>query len=70
VPMLFIQGSRDPFATPDLLAKTVAGLSTATLHVVEGGDHSLTVRGRAAEDVLEELAGVTLDWLAGIPQTP
>jgi predicted alpha/beta-hydrolase family hydrolase len=62
-PMLFVQGSRDPFAQPDLLRKTLETLPTATLHVVEGADHGLAVRGRPSEDVLAELADVTLDWI-------
>jgi uncharacterized protein len=46
VPMLFLQGSRDPFARTDLLAQTVAGLGQrATLVEVEGGDHSFRVPG-------------------------
>jgi len=40
-PMLFIQGSRDAFGTPDELAPVLAPLSPSpTLHVVDGGDHS------------------------------
>jgi len=46
VPMLFLQGSRDAFAQPDLLAETVESLGDrATLMVVEGGDHSFRVPG-------------------------
>jgi predicted alpha/beta-hydrolase family hydrolase len=46
VPMLFLQGSRDAFAQPDLLAETVESLGDrATLVVVEGGDHSFRVPG-------------------------
>ena len=51
VPMLFLQGSRDPFATPKLLRRTVAGLPSATLVEVEGGDHSFKVKGRSTADV-------------------
>lgn len=65
VPMLFLQGSRDNFAQPDLLAATIRRLVTATLHVVEGGDHGLTVRGRKADDVTKELVDVTLKWMDG-----
>lgn len=65
-PMLFLQGSKDAFAQPDLLTQTIRTLKTATLHVVEGANHGLVVRGRAAEDVLEELVGATLEWLAGV----
>ncbi len=63
VPMLFLQGSRDAFAQPDLLARTVSQLKTATLHIVEGGDHGLSVRGRAPEDVTQELLDTTVDWI-------
>jgi uncharacterized protein len=43
-PMLFIQGTRDAFGTPDELRPILAGLPvTATLSTVEGGDHSFTV---------------------------
>ena len=46
VPMLFLQGSRDPFAQSDLLAETVGGLGArARLVEVEGGDHSFRVPG-------------------------
>jgi uncharacterized protein len=49
-PMLFLQGSRDPFARPDLLAETVTSLGErATLAVVEGGDHSFRVPGGPRE---------------------
>ena len=62
-PMLFLQGSRDQFARLDLLQKTVASLPQATLHLLEGGDHSHKVRGRAQADVITELADATAAWL-------
>lgn len=48
VPMLFMQGTADPFARFDLLEKVVArlGEDRAVLFPVEGGDHSLRVRAR------------------------
>ena len=55
VPMLFLQGTRDPFAKPDLLHRTVEGLAAAHLVEIEGGDHSLKVRGRSTADVTAEL---------------
>ena len=55
VPMLFLQGSRDPFATSDLLHSTIAALPSATLVEIEGGDHSFKVRGRSTADVTGEL---------------
>jgi len=63
VPMLFLQGSRDPFARADLLDETIAALPTATLHRVQDGDHSHKVPGRPAADVIDELVGATFDWL-------
>jgi predicted alpha/beta-hydrolase family hydrolase len=43
-PMLFVQGSRDPFGGPDELAPFLAGLAPGTrLFAIEGGDHSLAV---------------------------
>src|SRR5690242_6261035 len=41
IPMLFLQGDRDQFADLKLLKPVVKGLGErATLHLVEGGDHS------------------------------
>ena len=40
-PMLFVQGTRDTFGTPDELAPILARLTPRPIvHVVEGGDHS------------------------------
>ena len=55
VPILFLQGTRDPFATPDLLHETVEKLPTARLVEIADGDHSFKVRGRPAADVTAEL---------------
>jgi predicted alpha/beta-hydrolase family hydrolase len=50
-PMLFVQGSRDAFGTPIELAPALEALAPrATLHTVEGGDHSFKVaRDRARQ---------------------
>jgi predicted alpha/beta-hydrolase family hydrolase len=55
VPMLFLQGTRDPFATPVLLHQTVQALSAAHLVEIEGGDHSFKVKGRSPTDVTADL---------------
>ena len=66
-PMLFVQGTRDDFARPDLLEAVLARLGErATLHRVEGGDHSFAVlkrSGRTAEAVRDEVHRTVLDWL-------
>jgi predicted alpha/beta-hydrolase family hydrolase len=47
VPMLFLQGTSDPFASPELLARVVEKLGDrATLVSFEGGGHSFEVRGQ------------------------
>src|SRR5207344_1753400 len=52
VPMLFLQGSRDAFAQPDLLAETIGRLGPrARLVEVDGGDHSFRVSGGTRDGV-------------------
>lgn len=49
LPMLFVQGSRDVFGTPEELAPILEKLSPRPmLHLVEGGDHSFKVAGKDA----------------------
>jgi predicted alpha/beta-hydrolase family hydrolase len=59
-PMLFVQGSRDAFGTPEELEPIVAGLSRGTrLYVVAGGDHSLALpkgQGEPLERVIARVA--------------
>jgi uncharacterized protein len=52
-PMLFLQGSRDSFARPDLLAAVIARLGELATYVeVAGGDHSFRVRGGPKDGAL------------------
>jgi uncharacterized protein len=64
IPMLFLQGTRDDFADLQLLQPVVKRLGEpATLHLVDGGDHSFKVlkrTGRAGDDVMTELV-MTID---------
>jgi predicted alpha/beta-hydrolase family hydrolase len=47
VPMLFLQGTSDPFASTELLRRVVGKLGDrATLVPFEGGGHSFEVRGK------------------------
>ena len=70
VPMLFLQGTRDTFAQLSLLEPVIAGLKPlATLHLIDGGDHSFKVpksSGRTAEDVMSELAGTIAAWMSDV----
>jgi len=60
-PMLFVQGSRDVFGTPDELRPIVERLSAGTrLFVVEGGDHSLA-RPKSSGESLDQTLGRVCD---------
>ena len=71
VPMLFIQGTQDPFARFDHLEALVGRLGArARLHAVEAADHSFRVRGRKRPDdeigrELGEVAGAFAQEVAG-----
>jgi predicted alpha/beta-hydrolase family hydrolase len=72
LPMLFLQGTKDALADLDLLRPLVAALQpAATLHTVEGADHSFKVTkkatGRTAKEVLDELADVLASWALALP---
>jgi predicted alpha/beta-hydrolase family hydrolase len=63
-PLLIIQGERDAFGTPEELRPIVETLGAQVrLHVVHGGDHSLTVRGRNADEVYSDVMDVAAGWM-------
>jgi predicted alpha/beta-hydrolase family hydrolase len=66
VPMLIVQGERDPFGTPDELRPVLAPTaSRVTLYVVEKGDHSLAPsrRADAVASTYAALQQVIATWL-------
>ena len=63
-PMLFVQGSRDSFGTPDELRSIIEKLNPHTeLYVVEGGDHSFKVP-KSASVIQEEVYRAVQDEIA------
>jgi predicted alpha/beta-hydrolase family hydrolase len=64
--MLFLQGTRDAFGRLDLITDVCEGLEpNATLHVVDGGDHSFGVlkrSGRTPSEVMGELVDTIVEW--------
>src|SRR5947209_15096969 len=70
IPMLFLQGTRDDFADLKLLRPVVQRLGErATLHLVDGGDHSfkfLKSAGRTADQVMTELAATIGGWATSL----
>lgn len=66
VPMLFLQGTRDPLAELSLISGVAERLgSRATLHVVGDGDHSFKVlkrTGRSEAEVCDGLVSAIAEW--------
>jgi len=69
VPMLFVEGTRDTLCDLDRLRPVLARLPRATLHTIEGADHSFRVPrrlGRSDEDVWAEIVTVAARFLRGL----
>jgi predicted alpha/beta-hydrolase family hydrolase len=70
LPALFVQGSRDPFASPDQLHAAVRRLGgPATVTIVEQGDHSFKVpkgAGRSQDQVYAEVFDAVAAWCSGL----
>jgi len=63
-PMLFVQGSRDAFGTPDELAPIIGKLKPRpAVFVVEGGDHSFKVAKKSGTPQ-EQVYDLVLDEIA------
>jgi uncharacterized protein len=67
IPMLFLQGSNDKLAEPALLKPVVESLGArASLHLVDGADHSFHVparSGRNDREAMVELLDAFAAWL-------
>ncbi|MGY3479338.1 alpha/beta hydrolase family protein [Bradyrhizobium ottawaense] len=67
IPMLFLQGTRDGLADLGYLKPVIAALgATATLHEIEGGDHSFAVlkkSGRSNDEALTEVLNALVAWI-------
>lgn len=70
LPMLFLQGTRDDLADLPLIQRVCQRLgSRATLHVVDGADHSFNLPKRLARpagEVMKELAETLAAWAKGV----
>ena len=70
VPMLFLQGTRDNLAELSLLEPVVKSLGpSASLHRVEGADHSFHVparSGRKDSEVMDEILDAFANWIEAI----
>lgn len=67
VPMLFVEGTRDPFCPLPTLEEVRADLSAPNeVHVIDDGDHSFKVRkssGRSTADAWAEAAAAVTGWI-------
>jgi len=73
LPMLFLQGTRDTFATPELLEAVAARIGpSATVEWREGGDHSFAVAGAklSAEAAGASLAATVAEFLKAHGENP
>jgi hypothetical protein len=70
IPMLFLQGTNDKLAELDLLKPVVKKLGArATLHLLDGADHSFHVpkrSGRSDDEVMTEALDVFAAWLSAL----
>jgi predicted alpha/beta-hydrolase family hydrolase len=70
IPMLFMQGTRDNLAEVSLLEPVVKSLGpSASLHRVEGADHSFHVparSGRKDSEVMDEILDAFANWIEAI----
>ena len=65
-PMLFLHGTRDPFGTPDEMQELAANLPGATLHLIDGGDHSLVVKRKDGAESVERAVDIAAEWMLRI----
>lgn len=67
VPMLFVEGTRDPFCPLDTLEQVRAELTAPSeVAVIDDGDHSFKVRkssGRSTEEAWKEVSDAVVRWL-------
>lgn len=70
IPMLFLQGTRDNLAEVALIEPVVRSLGPqASLHLVDGADHSFHVparSGRNDRDVMSEVLDAFAGWIGAI----
>lgn len=67
VPMLFVEGTRDPFCPLATLAEVRSKIKNCDLVVIDDGDHSFKVRkssGKSTEDAWTQITDEVFDWVS------
>jgi uncharacterized protein len=74
VPMLFVEGTRDPFCPLPTLRKAVGELSApVALEVIEGADHSFKVprsSGRTTAETWSSIPALVATWVRRVSPPP
>jgi len=64
-PLLFVQGSNDPYADIDEMVLVVRGIAVESeLRVIANADHGFSVPDVSDVDVLEQIVEIISDWVA------
>jgi hypothetical protein len=70
VPVLCLNGTRDPLCRRDLMERTLTTVHAPwEMQWLEGADHSFHVlksSGRTDEEILDEIGGASRRWVAGL----
>jgi predicted alpha/beta-hydrolase family hydrolase len=73
MPVLIVQGTRDPFGGPDEVRLAASGIPLVDMLAVDGGDHGLAVprrSGRTTADVVAAVAADVVGWMRNVAVTP
>lgn len=68
-PMLFVEGTRDPFCPLETLDRVRGRIPHSELAVIEGGDHSFKVpksTGRSTAEAWDEVVARSARWIASL----
>ena len=68
-PMLFVEGTRDPFCPLETLAGVRSRIPRAELAVIDGGDHSFKVpksSGRSTAQAWDEVVARATEWVGSL----
>lgn len=64
-PLLFVQGSEDPYGDIDEMSQVVSGIEVGSeLRVIDKAGHGFSVPDVSDTDVLEQIAGIVSDWVS------
>ena len=66
VPMLFLQGTRDPLSKMDLFERHISSLPNAHVELLEGAGHGPRGGGWNVESMTGRYVSATIGWMDGL----